>query len=187
MPVKPLPLRPWALSSLAAICVFGLLRGLPLQAMRPGAQAGAHHAAAHPNRHLLDLLHTINPGEIQAGRWMSRHAKNTRVKRFAAMLERDHARADHKVKALAAFQHLPLHVIARLQHQQRLELQQLKKAGSRADRLYVRAEVRDHRKAIAKVRAMRKQATKSRVRALAGMMIPQLEKHLHAAQALEKK
>lgn len=142
----------------------------------------------------LERLHAANLNEIAMGK-LAQQNGTARVQDYGKMLERDHADADLKVKALAGKRGLKLAGqpadIADMMamHQMKAGRQMHGKLaalnGAEFDKAFARMMVDDHRKDIAMVKAWRASSKDAELSSLFDEMLPTLQQHQRAAEQLK--
>lgn len=125
-----------------------------------------------------------NLAEIKEGRLAERKGATAGVRRFGAVLVRDHSKANQK--AMAAASSMGVTPPAEPNSKQTMAYDRLASlSGRRFDQAFVKAEVKDHKKDIAKYRKQAK-APNSPASTYASTSLPVLHKHLRMAEALER-
>jgi putative membrane protein len=125
-----------------------------------------------------------NLAEIKEGRLAQRKGATAAVRRFGSVLVRDHSKANQK--AIAAASSMGVTPPAEPNSSQTMQYEHLAAlSGRRFDEAFVKAEVKDHEKDIAKYRR-EAQAPNSPASTYASRSLPVLRKHLRIAEALER-
>lgn len=159
------------------------------QAGAPSGQAGGQPSGAaamqDPNQRAANLINSINHSEIDLGKMMQDQAQNSNVKDFSKTLVDDHQKAQNQLKEVASKANLTLGTVP---HEQ-AEAQELKSRltnaqGAQRDREYLRAEVRDHAKAVRQLRHLDTQVTDPNLKSYISNVIPTLQKHERDARHL---
>jgi putative membrane protein len=156
-----------------------------------GGLAGAQPANESPRRakespqqaastaEVLGKLHASNVEEIRMGKMAQEHGRSAGVKAFGKMLVEDHNAADDKVAQLAKEENItPAANTPALPEENNLPM------GAGFDAAFAKAMVKDHKKAIAEVKAARAATNDEKLKSLLGELLPVLEKHERAAQQL---
>jgi len=129
-----------------------------------------------------------NDSEIFHARAMQ-HSRDAAVRRFAAMMLRDHTLANSQIGALASQYSIPYsHRTTRELDADFNTVNGPSKSPSARTRMvapaqYMRMEVADHKKAIALFQGEKTKGGGTEFKVLAARMLPVLEKHLSSAEA----
>lgn len=123
--------------------------------------------------------------ELQLGELVETRSRNQRVKRFAAMMIKDHSEIGEKLKALADSKNITLPDSMSNRHQKEKERLQ-KKNGAAFDEAYIDLMVEDHRKDIREFEQQAKNGTNEAVKAFASDHLRMLHKHLDSAMSIQK-
>lgn len=114
------------------------------------SSAAAHPAAsANPNQRAVTLMNTINKGEIASADAIENKAQSAKVRDFAKMLKSDHQGAESDLRDIASSDRLTLsvnHHMSSRNHKMMERIQGM--PGNEADTAYLKAEARDHARAI---------------------------------------
>ncbi|MGO8969624.1 MAG: DUF4142 domain-containing protein [Myxococcaceae bacterium] len=132
---------------------------------------------------LLNNLHEANLMEIAAGRLALTRGASAAVKRYAAVLVKDHSLADEQVAALAQTMNVPLPATAAPQEDLKV-LSSL--SGTAFDRAFLKMMVDDHTKAVSLVRSAQRRVSSPAFTTFLNKLLPVLESHLDTALALSK-
>lgn len=125
-----------------------------------------------------------NLAEIKDGQLAQRKGATAGVRRFGAVLVRDHSKANQK--AMTAASSMGVTPPAEPDSKQTRAYAQLAAlSGRQFDEAFVKSEVKDHEKDIAKYRKAAK-APNSPASTYASTSLPVLHKHLRMAEALER-
>jgi putative membrane protein len=141
--------------------------------------------ASNADKAFMKMAAQADMTEAHIGQMAETQAAQSQVKDFAQKLTHDHTDAYQQLTALAAKTgaSIPKGIDVR----KILAVEQLTKLkGTRFDRQFVQDEIRDHQKALAAFKREAQHGQDPDVKTYAGKMIPVLEDHLHAAQALAK-
>lgn len=126
-----------------------------------------------------------NLAEIKVGQLAQQKGATEGVRRFGAVLERDHSEANEQAMNAAASMGVTPPGAPDVKEQ--AEYQHLASlSGRQFDRAFVKEMVRDHRKDIAEFKEEAK-ASKGPAGTYAKASLPTLEKHLHLAESLERR
>lgn len=125
-----------------------------------------------------------NLAEIKVGQLAQRKGASEGVRRFGAVLEQDHSTANSQAMTAASSMGVtpPAEPGAKEQAQYR-HLASL--SGTKFDKAFVKAEVKDHEKDIAEFKKEAK-AGNNPAASYAQASLPTLQKHLRMAQSLER-
>jgi putative membrane protein len=140
---------------------------------------------------ILHVLHTANAGEIEQGKLAQQKAKNARVKRFAAMMVKDHSDADKKgtevaKKAKASPSSNDVSKSLESDAKQMTSSMSSQKGGE-FDRSYIEAQVKEHQAVLDLFdKQLIPNAKSADVRALLQTLRPKIEGHLREAQDIQK-
>jgi putative membrane protein len=158
-------------------CALG---GLPAIAQKMGT------AAAMTDQQFLTFAAQTDMTEAHLGQLAANQAASQEVKDFAQMLVTDHTADYQQVGTVASKAGLTVDKGLDAQHDKMVApFEKLK--GAAFDRRFAREMVMGHTKAVAEYRREAQDAQNPDVKAYASQTLPTLEKHLQAAQGLEKK
>lgn len=175
----------------AAVLCAGLSLTLPAVAQGGSGQQGQSAQSnsqkpMDPNQRAMDFFNTLNQGEIQTAKAMQSKAQNAQVKDYAKMIQDDHQKALDQLKDVASKANAQLGTNSHMEAQQKELDSRLQNAtGKAADSDYLRAEARDHMRAIRRARALEKQVTDPGLKDYIATLIPELQKHQRQAHSLE--
>ena len=133
------------------------------------------------------VVNTANAGmtEIQAATIAQQQGTATDVKKYAAMMIKDHTAAADSLKMVASKKNLTLPSQISPEMQQNLaDLQ--KKTGKDFDKAYMKMMVDDHKKVISAFEDESKNGSDADIRAFADNTLHTLRHHLDEAQKCEK-
>ncbi|MGO9830052.1 MAG: DUF4142 domain-containing protein [Myxococcaceae bacterium] len=166
--------------------IFRLHRLLPILLLVPFSTMAEPASATEMTfeGQLLNTLHEANLMEIAAGRLALTRGASAAVKRYAAVLVRDHSLADEQVTALAQTMNVPLPSKAAPQEGGLKVLSSLN--GTSFDRTFLKMMVEDHTQAVSLVRHAQPRVSSPALTALLSKLLPILESHLETALALSK-
>jgi putative membrane protein len=121
--------------------------------------------------------------EVELGKVAQDKAVDPRVKRFGAMMVKDHTEADDNLKRIAGSLNITLP--DSVSDDSRKDIDKLKgKKGRDFDKAYVDMMLDDHKKDIAEFRKCADNCSDSSIRTFAASTLPTLEKHLDSIQAI---
>lgn len=123
--------------------------------------------------------------EVEAGNLAQQNASNERVKAFAAMMVRDHSKANEELKTLATSRGLMLPDSMMKKHRSHIQMMQ-KMTGKAFDKHYMNMMVTDHKEDVSKFENASKNATDADLKAWAGKTLPVLIMHRDSATAISK-
>lgn len=157
-------------------CALG---GLPAIAQKMGT-------AAMTDQQFIDFAAQTDMTEAHLGQLAAEQASSPEVKDFAQMLVTDHTADYQQVSMAASKAGLTVPKGLDAQHEKMVApFEKLK--GAAFDHRFVREMVVGHTKASAEYKREAQDAQNPDVKAYANQTLPTLEKHLQAAQELEKK
>ena len=143
-------------------------------------------ASGSTDQQFLNFAAETDMAEAHLGQLAADNASAQEVKDFAQMLVTDHTADYQQVGTLATKAGLTIPKGLDAQHEKMVApFEKLK--GAAFDRRYVHEMVVGHTKAIAEFKREATDAQNPDVKAYASQTLPTLEKHLQAAQDLEKK
>ncbi|MGH7907375.1 MAG: DUF4142 domain-containing protein [Candidatus Binataceae bacterium] len=140
---------------------------------------------------LLMWIHDVNKEEIAAGKIAKSRGTTKSIKNYGKMLVEDHQQADREVKHTAHALNVKVNSSEdRAQHKQdkeqekdlRTKLKSVK--GTQFDHDFLTAEKNDHEQVIDRLKSARSAATNTQVQNLLDKLIPVMQKHEKAANAL---
>ena len=137
------------------------------------------------DKKFLDAAADINMSEAYLGKMAQNKAPEASIKDFGRKLVRDHTNAYETLTIVAnkAGATIPKGIDVRRDR----GVEELARAQSRKfDQRFLRAEVRDHTKALVEFRREAEHGHDADVKAYARQMIPTLEQHLQTAESLAK-
>ena len=132
-------------------------------------------------------VNTANAGmtEIQAGKLAQQQGMSADVKKYGAMMVKDHTAAADKLKAIAVKKNITLPADISSDMQQNIaDLQ--KKTGKDFDKAYIDMMVSDHKKVISAFEDESKNGSDADIRAFADSTLHTLHHHLDEAQKCQK-
>lgn len=121
--------------------------------------------------------------EVQVGNLAQQKAQNADAKSFGSMLVTDHTAANNELKTLA--QNKGVALPTALPKKEQKVIDKLEKS-KHFDKDFAKDGVKDHKKDIKEFEKASKDAKDPDVKAFAAKTLPTLQKHLQAAEQLEK-
>jgi len=121
--------------------------------------------------------------EVEAGKLAQEKGTSSDVKAFADMMVKDHAKANEKLKALAASKKLEVSSDADLLDKAKTMILELRGAKS-FDQAYANNQVKAHEATITLFQDYVKDGTDAELKAFAQQTLPTLQGHLEKARAL---
>jgi putative membrane protein len=137
-----------------------------------------------PDRDFVREAAQAGMEEIQEGQMAQQHAQNPDVKAFGQKMIDDHTQINDKLKAIA--QQKSVQVPSDVNKSEKQATQKLEKAKN-FDREYVRAQVREHEKAVKLFDKEAKDGKDPDLKQFAQQTLPTLQQHLQMAKDLEQK
>jgi putative membrane protein len=162
-------------------------------AATPAATPAAGTAATPSSFSDANILAKADAGdsaEVAIAKYVRANSTNAAVKSYAALLETDHGKGISKVESVAKKTSIAMQAPAGDTTAQETShfLDQLKSLkGNDLDTAFVNHEIQDHQQDIADAKQMQTAAQNADVKALVSGELPELQKHLDRAQALQKK
>jgi putative membrane protein len=140
---------------------------------------------------ILYVMQTANAGEIEQAKIAQQKANNGRVKRFAAMMLKDHGDADNKGREVARKTHgspSPSEVSKNLETTARqMTASMSSQQGADFDRSYIDAQVKAHQSVLDLIdKQLLPNATATEVKEMLKDIRPKIEAHLREAQEIQK-
>ena len=123
--------------------------------------------------------------EVKGGAMGEAQGTNPAVKRFAAMMVKDHTGANAQVKSLAAARNVTLPTAPSEDHQQKAKSVGGKQ-GKDFDKAFMDMMVDDHKKTIDLFESAEKDTKDNEVKTFITNTLPKLKMHLDSAQAIRK-
>ncbi len=122
--------------------------------------------------------------EVDLGNLAKEKATNAKVKEFAAMMVKDHTKANDELKALASKKNVTLP--ATMEDKHREHINDLRdKSGAEFDKDYMEMMVKDHKDDIDKFEDIAKNSDDADLKAFANKTLPVLRKHHEQAKQIE--
>jgi putative membrane protein len=151
-------------------------------------QSVTDSGAGVPSKQDADFMVKATSGsklEVILGQLAQTNGSSAAVKRFGAMMVRDHSEGEKQLRSLAASKQIILpDTISNEQKKENDNLQ--KKTGHDFDKAYVKLMVSDHKEDINEFQQASQQANDADIKALAAKLLPVLQEHLDSVQAIEK-
>lgn len=159
------------------------LLGAAFAAALLGTVAGAHAQDSQGKKFISEAMEG-NLAEVQMGQLADQNGASPAVKQFGQMLVQDHGAANQKAESVA--QQLGVTTPGEPNAQHKAEYAKMAKLkGAAFDRAFAKAMVADHEKDLRKYQAEAKRQNDPAA-AYAAESVPVLQKHLQAAQQLER-
>lgn len=146
-------------------------------------QPNRSRPAAQDSSAFLRVAGQDGRAEVALAELASTKAQSSDVKAYAAMLRRDHEKANTELEALAKQMNVTVSDPSTAQQDVKRRLQGL--SGEAFDRAYIQQMVQDHEKAVAAFTTA-SQGTTGPVKDFAAKTLPTLQQHLSRARALER-
>jgi putative membrane protein len=122
--------------------------------------------------------------EVELGRYAQQNAQNPRVKNFAAMMVKDHSKANDELKALAAQKNVTIPTALDDKHMDKMN-DIKEKRGAEFDKAYMNEMVDDHEKDVDKFKRQAENGNDSDVKAFAAKTLPILLMHQDSAKQIK--
>lgn len=121
--------------------------------------------------------------EVELGRYAQQAATNARVKNFAAMMVKDHSKANDELRALAAKKNITIPASMDEKHMDNMN-DIREKRGADFDKEYMKNMVDMHEKDVDKFRRQSENATDPDIKAFAAKTLPVLITHQDSAKSI---
>jgi putative membrane protein len=121
--------------------------------------------------------------EVELSNLAQQKSKDTWVKKFAAMIVRDHTKANNDLKALAASKNITLPATMGEDHQKHMD-DMREKTGADFDEDYIDMMVRDHKDDVDMFEKEANNGNDADIKAFASTTLPVLRMHLDSAQSI---
>jgi len=122
--------------------------------------------------------------EVELGQYAEKNAQHPRVKKFAAMMVKNHSKANDELKALAAKKNVQFPSSMNDRHHDKMtDLQ--KKQGTEFDKEYIDAMVKNHEKDTDRFKREAEKNQDPDLKSWAAKMLPVLLMHLNSAKAIQ--
>lgn len=119
--------------------------------------------------------------EVEMGKYAQQNAQSARVKNFAAMMVKDHSKANDELKALAAKKNITLPTTLDDKHMEKVnDLKE--KRGAEFDKEYMQEMVDDHDKDVDKFKRQAENGDDADIKAFAAKTLPVLLTHQDSAK-----
>jgi putative membrane protein len=135
------------------------------------------------DREFIEKAAVGGMAEVEIGNLAQQKAQNADAKQFGSMLSTDHTAANNELKTLAQNKGVALPTTLSKKEQKRVE--KLEKS-KHFDKDFAKDGVKDHKHDIKDFEKEAKDGKDPDVKAFAAKAIPVLQKHLQAAEQLEK-
>jgi putative membrane protein len=156
------------------------LAAVPLMA------AAAHAQPALPTPQFIHVAAATDAFEREAGKLAEKHARSGKVKRFGAMMVRDHGKTTEGLKHAIKKAGLPPPPPPEPTPDQTAMLDSLRPLHGRDfDKAYIGGQITVHQQALAAMQAYAQGGDNPDLREAAGKTVPIVEHHLMVAQKLE--
>jgi putative membrane protein len=154
-------------------------------ARNPGDEANREAARGSADSDFVGDMIANGQAEIMLGKLAQQKARNARVKEFAAMMVRDHAKAGEELKSVASRANVNL-ANAETEAEDHAELRNrlARLSGAEFDREYMKAMVEQHEQAVDAVESKAEGADNDHVKSWAAKTLPALKKHLEQARQI---
>lgn len=123
--------------------------------------------------------------EVELGRLAEQNARNPRVKKFGAMMVKDHSKANEELRSIATSKNINFPANMDDKHMDKVE-DLRKKNGEEFDKDYMDQMVDDHEKDIDKFKKEAEDGKNAEVKAFASKTISTLMMHLDSAKAVRE-
>lgn len=123
--------------------------------------------------------------EVQLGEYASKNATDKSVKDFGAMIAKDHAKANEKLKSLANSKNIALPASVGDDKTDKMN-DLMKKTGKDFDEAYMNMMVDDHKNDIDMFQKVADDSNDAAMKDFAAKALPTLKKHLNDAEAIVK-
>lgn len=121
--------------------------------------------------------------EVQLGQMAQQKGASEAVKEFGRMLEKDHAAANEKLKAIAKERQVELPADVGPEHQKTIAMLN-SLSGEEFDRHFIRAQLREHRKDIRDFERAAERSMDTDLREFASGTLPALKSHYEKAREI---
>ncbi len=140
--------------------------------------------AGSPDEAFLQKATEAGLGEIAAGQLAQAKGSRESVRQFGAMMVKDHGAANEKLKAIARNKGITLSQEPDLKHTAQAELMG-QRVGPDFDRLYIDAQIRDHKEAEALLHEEIALGQDADAKAFAQDILPKVQAHLKAIETIK--
>lgn len=152
--------------------------------------AGAAGAAALGDMDIANVIHEVNAGEIAAGEIAQSKATNAEVKAYAREMVTSHRAMDKKganITGATGASNAAIRDSVVNANQAMASQLQSANSGAEFDRMYVDGQVTGHQNTLSFLQAAQNQAQNADLKQLITAAIPDVQKHLDRAKALQSK
>ena len=122
--------------------------------------------------------------EVEAGKMAESKASMDSVRKFGAMMVKDHGEANDKLKGIAAGKSVKLPDSPDLKHKAMAKMME-KKAGADFDEAYIDSQVKDHQDTVALLQKEIDSGKDDDAKAFAREVLPKVRQHLKAIQDIK--
>lgn len=122
--------------------------------------------------------------EVELGKYAEKSAQNPRVKRFGAMMVRDHSKANDELKAIVTKMNMQFPPTMDDKHHNKMT-DIMKKQGADFDKDYIDQMVDDHQKDTDRFKKEAENNQNPELKAWAAKTLPVLLMHLDSAKAIQ--
>ena len=123
--------------------------------------------------------------EVQLGEYASKNATEKSVKSFAAMMVKDHTKANDELKSLAKSKNITLPAAVGSDKTDMMT-DLMKKTGGDFDKAYINEMVKDHKNDIDLFQKAADDSKDNDIKAFATKKLPTLKMHLNNVEAIQK-
>ena len=155
-----------------------------------GAMSGTGSAATLGDADIANVIHEVNAGEIAAGKIAQTKASNADVKAYAREMVQAHTAMDKKGAKISGEQGATNAAIrdSVVSANQAMGSQlQSANSGASFDKAYIDGQVMGHQNTLNFLQAAQNQAQNADLKQMITAAIPDVQKHLERAQALQSK
>jgi putative membrane protein len=155
-----------------------------------GATGGSGNMAGLGDADIANVIHEVNAGEIAAGKIAQTKASNADVKAFAREMVQAHTAMDRKGAKITGEQGATNAAMRdSIVNANQAMGSQLQSANSGADfdRAYIQGQVMSHQNTLNFLQAAQNQSQNSDLKQMITAAIPDVQRHLEHAQALQSK
>jgi putative membrane protein len=184
-----------AAAALAAFTIGAL--GLQAQEAKPGGGASTREQAPasatgqagaqldKSDQQFVTKASQSGMMEVQLGELASQKATAQPVKELAAMMAKDHAKANQELEGIVGKKGLALPKEMDSKHQAKID-KLSKLSGAQFDKEYIDESIAGHKRGVSEFEKAAKSAKDPDIKAFAEKTVPTLQAHLQQAQALKK-
>jgi putative membrane protein len=122
--------------------------------------------------------------EVELGKYAQKNAQNPRVKKFGAMMVRDHTKANDELKSIVSKKNMQFPSTMDDKHHDKMTDVE-KKQGADFDKDYIDLMVKDHEKDTDRFKREAEKNQDSELKAWAAKTLPVLLMHLDSAKAIQ--